>query len=103
MGISQGDQLPLDRCPHCSVARPLLSRNWGPARTASFSGHRKRAWSGYKCHTCGGIVMVCSPEDESADVTGIFPEPPSVEGEVPERAGKLLEQAIASIHAPAGL
>lgn len=100
--MNQGNQLPLDRCPHCNVAKPLLNRLWGPVNTKDFSGQDKRCWSTYRCQSCGGIVLACSPKDENHNVTQTWPSSRKVEEAVPERSKEFLEQAIASLQAPAG-
>ena len=100
--MNQGNQLPLNRCPHCNIAKPLLNRVWGPATTKNFANSNPRCWSTYKCQSCGGVVLACSPRDENQNITNTWPSPRSVEETVPDRAREFLEQAIASLHAPAG-
>jgi hypothetical protein len=98
----QGNQLPLDRCPHCNIARPSLQRVWGPVKTKDFSGQNQRCWSTYRCQSCGGVALAWSAIDENQTVIETWPSSRSVEEAVPERAKEFLEQAIASLHAPAG-
>lgn len=100
--MKQGPQLPLDRCPHCSIARPKLDRMWGSTETAAFNGSNKRAWSTYKCASCGGVVLVVSPNGSSTEISQIWPTPQIVEEIVPVKARMFLEQAIECLHAPAG-
>ena len=99
--MNQGNQLTLDRCPHCNVAKPLLGRVWGAA-SADHAGGNKRFWSTYQCASCGGIVLVVSPVDQTREITHMWPTPQVVADEVPIRAREFLSQAIASLHAPAG-
>ena len=100
--MNQGNQLPLNRCPHCNIAKPLLNRNWGPAITKSFSNSNQRCWSTYQCQSCGGVVLACSLQDQNQNIKQTWPSPRNVEEAVPDRAREFLEQAIASLHAPAG-
>jgi hypothetical protein len=100
--MNQGYELPLNRCPHCNIAQPLLSRSWGPVVTRDYASCNQRGWSTYQCQSCGGIVLACSPTDHSFNITNTWPLSKSVDEVVPERAREFLEQAIASLHAPAG-
>lgn len=90
----------LDRCPHCSVANPNLSRKH-VLETRDHASQNRRVWSFYGCGRCGGIVTASAPEDHQ-EVLEIFPDTRKVSGDIPERARSYLEQAIASIHAPSG-
>jgi len=97
----QKNNLELDRCPHCSIATPLLGRISGN-ETTDHGGGNKRFWSTYKCASCGGLVLVSSPNDMNHQITDIWPAPKVVSEEVPSRAREFLTQAISSLHAPAG-
>jgi hypothetical protein len=99
--MNQGNQLTLDRCPHCNVAKPLLNRVWGSAFTDHASAN-KRYWSSYLCASCGGVMLVVSPDNPNLDITHMWPTPQIVADEVPARAREFLSQAISSLHAPAG-
>lgn len=100
--MNQGNQLPLSRCPHCNIAAPLLNRVWGPVHTLNFDSKNKRSWSTYQCKSCGGVVLTCSPKDHSHNITQAWPSAANVDEAIPNRAREFLEQAIASLHAPAG-
>ena len=100
--MKQGNQLPLDRCPHCNIARPRLGRQWGPAQSQDHAGSSRRFWSTYCCDSCGGVVLVCSPGEQNADITGFWPTSSAVAEAVPPRAKEFLAQAMSSLHAPAG-
>ncbi len=100
--MRQGSQLPLDRCPHCNVAKPFLNRVWGPAETKDHEGGTHRVWSNYVCASCGGVMLVCSPLTPNNDITHFWPQTQSVADVVPDRVREFLSQAIASQHAPAG-
>ncbi|WP_180125781.1 DUF4145 domain-containing protein [Rhodoferax sp. BLA1] len=99
--MNHGNQLELDRCPHCNVAKPLLGRQWA-MDSADHGGRNKRFWSVFKCVSCGGLVMGSSPSDQNHAINQIWPSPQTVANEVPVRARNFLSQAIASLHAPAG-
>lgn len=100
--MNQGNQLPLDRCPHCNVSKPHLVRQWGPAASHDHAEQNKTAWSVYRCTTCGGMVMACSFNNHNYPIAKIWPEPQVVYEELPSRAKDFLAQAVSSIHAPAG-
>lgn len=95
-------QLPFERCPHCNVAKPLIQCEWGPAISVDHAGRNKNAWATYRCNTCGGMILVCAPNDKTNHISRIWPAPPEVAEELPERARDFLSQAIASLHAPSG-
>lgn len=100
--MQQHDQLPLDRCSHCNIAKPLLDRIFGPVDSTNYAENASSAWSLYRCNTCGGLVLARSPKDVRYAITDIWPSPQSVADEIPDRAREFLNQSIASIHAPAG-
>ncbi len=90
----------LFRCPHCSVHRPMLS-SLTEFNTKSHNGGNRRTWRCYVCGNCGGVVLAAAYSD--GDVAyEIYPQPQIVDETIPERARTFLEQAINSIHAPAG-
>jgi len=97
----QGNQLPLDRCPHCSIAKPSLNKQW-QGQFNDHTGKNTKFWSTYLCSSCGSIVLVCSPQNGNMPITDIWPAPQGVDETVPSRARVFLVQAIASQHAPAG-
>lgn len=99
--MKQLNQLELERCPHCKVAKPLLGRVWH-MDTADHAKENKRFWSTYLCKSCGGVILAVSPFNVDHDITCIWPAPQAVAEEVPVRAREFLSQAIASLHAPAG-
>lgn len=99
--MKHGNQLPLDRCPHCAVAKPVLV-NQSVHQAADHANQNQRTWALYKCYSCGGMVMAVAPGSQGADITQIWPAPEAVSEAIPQRAREFLSQAIASIHAPAG-
>lgn len=100
--MKHGNQLVLDRCPHCSIAQPRIYRLW-QSETTDFEGRGKRVWATYACGTCGGVVLACAPYvPPNSDITNLWPAQDAVAEELPDRAKNYLSQAIASIHAPVG-
>jgi len=94
------NQLELNRCPYCQVDRPNLARIHA-AETRSNDGTLLRFWGVYQCIRCGGLVCAAAPTN-SADVTEVYPVAATVDDDLPARAKAYLEQAVASMHAPAG-
>lgn len=99
--MRHGSELPLDRCPHCSVARPVLNLQW-QAQSANHASRNKRHWGVYRCNSCGSMVLAVSPETSDHEIYAIWPEIDAVSEDIPSRARDFLSQAIASLHAPAG-
>ena len=90
----------LSRCPHCNVSDPMLHA--GPStETTDGNGQSKRQWRFYTCRRCGGIITAWAFHDLQT-IKGMFPSPETVDDAIPSRANSYLEQAIASLHAPAG-
>lgn len=104
--MKHGQSLGLQRCPHCNVAKPNLQAVTDFS-TRDDNGRHARMWLCYRCTTCGGALLAVAPMVDvnhpyKMDITDIWPAPQIVHESVPERARTFLEQAIASIHAPAG-
>lgn len=95
-----GQELEVDRCPHCQVARPVM-RLVGRHETANHSGSMPRKWAVYCCSSCGGLVTAWSLAF-GAPVVDYFPKNTSVDEAVPERPRTYLQQAVESLHAPSG-
>ena len=93
-------QLNLDRCPHCSVANPNLARQHH-LETRDHTGAVRRMWAVYVCSNCGGVVTAWA-SNHGQTVIQIFPSSLEVSDDIPVKPKSYLEQAIASIHAPAG-
>jgi len=93
--------LRLERCPHCGVDRPNLTKLW-EVQTANSEGGQKRLWRFYVCARCGGVTTAYGQQAENY-TEGIFPyDEGKASKEIPEKPRAFLEQAVASIHAPAG-
>ena len=102
MALRNAPYLGLERCPHCSVAKPSLGSQWAGASKAH-DGTNPRVWSVYACATCGGMVMTSAPSNiQNATIAALWPTPVEVSDTVPARARDFLSQAISSINAPAG-
>ncbi|MDF2804403.1 MAG: hypothetical protein K0S61_4308 [Anaerocolumna sp.] len=98
--LSLGKNLELDRCPHCSVANPNLTNVHGFG-TENWNSSNKRAWKVYVCSKCGGAVLV-SGQSGGLYVDKMYPSSETVDNSIPNPAFSYLQQAIDSIHAPAG-
>jgi Domain of unknown function (DUF4145) len=96
-----GNQLPLERCPHCAIARPTMPTQWS-GKSSNHSETAKWQWAVFSCTSCGGHVLVSSKEGTAGKVSGIWPTPVEVPEAVPERARAYLGQAHSSLHTPAG-
>src|SRR6266849_8881554 len=95
-------QLSLNRCPHCSIARPVLGTTGQDFTTKDHTGLVHRAWRFYVCSFCGGVVMTGRP-DNATFPDEIYPPPhQQLDASIPATASSYLQQAMESIHAPAG-
>ena len=92
--------LNIDRCPHCSVNKPLFLK-LHKVDTHNHASQNKRTWCMYKCNNCGGVVIAAASAF-GQKATEIYPPPKKVDTDIPERAKEYLKQAIDSLHAPAG-
>ena len=93
-------QLDLDRCPHCSVDRPLMLQLWQD-QTNDFTGTNQRFWRVYRCQRCGGLVTAAARGWDQA-IIELYPPAVGVDLAIPERARAYLQQAVNTLHAPAG-
>lgn len=92
--------LQFSRCPHCNVDTPSLIQQWR-GETRDQAGNNLRRWMLYACTRCGGMVTAVAPQFDQP-VTEHFPSAPTIPSDLPPRASTYLEQAVSSIHAPAG-
>lgn len=97
-------QLQMGRCPHCSVASPLLTMVWstkdGEGSPRS-DGQNRRVWAAYACSTCGGIVTaVARNQYLGRSAEKIFPSPKTAHEDIPDVARNFLQQAFNVLHAP---
>jgi len=97
-------QLPLERCPHCSIHRPTLTM-LHPAQTAAFDGSNLRFWGIYACRACGGIVVAWArtgANNTAGPIEGMFPQQDEPSDIIPATARKYIHQAQESLHVPDG-
>jgi hypothetical protein len=92
--------LVISRCPHCSVAYPNLFKQHH-LETYDHTGGNKRIWVIYTCGRCGGIVTAWA-SNHNQEVKEYFPSSKLIKDDVPERPRAFLQQALESLHAPAG-
>ena len=93
-------RLEMDRCPHCSVAKPTLSQIHlyvGRNHLGQISGE----WGFYMCSNCGDMVMA-KAKQQGGPVVKTFPAPRTADQALPVPVRNYLQQAIESIHAPSG-
>ncbi len=100
--MKHGQHLPLERCPHCNVAKPSINQKIPPILTGDHAGANTRAWAIYACATCGGVILACSIQNANTQISQLWPAPAEVAETVPPRAREFLTQAISSLSAPAG-
>jgi hypothetical protein len=98
--IKVDEHLRVDRCPFCNVDRPNLSKIHETYTDNSEKDH-KRFWRFYQCARCGGVVTATAIQP-GMYAENIFPFQETAAKELPRKAHSFLEQAIQSIHAPAG-
>lgn len=98
--LKLSQNLVLPRCPHCSIASPMLQQV-AQFETNSQDGHNLRRWRVYSCRSCGGVVSG-SAIKFNEDVIQYFPETTEANELIPERPRDYLKQAMESLHAPAG-
>ena len=95
-------ELKLDRCPHCRFSHPLLAM-MTQFSTSTHSEDNHRLWRCYRCSSCGGVVTAAAMKgDSDASVIEYYPQLQTADAAIPDRARDFLNQAIDSLHAPAG-
>ncbi len=102
--VLQAAQLNLERCPHCNVDTPTLAEV-KEFQTTDHHGSHKRNWVVYVCARCGGAILTATKTIKTSPrslVIEIYPEVTIVSVEIPEPARSYLQQAIDSLHSPAG-
>jgi len=95
-----GQNLVLERCPHCSTDLPSLTMLWS-GQTVDYLSQHQRTWAAYRCARCGGVVLACANQ-MGQTVSSVYPDTGQVEPDIPSPANNYLQQAIDSRHAPAG-
>lgn len=69
--------------------------------TTDYKGEGRRVWHVYNCERCGGLVVASSVQ-AGADILDMYPSPPAIAESLPPLAKSYLQQAVNSLHAPAG-
>jgi hypothetical protein len=92
--------LVISRCPHCSVANPNLFKQHA-LETHDHKGGNKRMWYIYTCGKCGGVVSA-SAANHNQEVREYYPSSKAIKEDIPDRPRSFLQQALESLHAPAG-
>jgi hypothetical protein len=103
-GLMLKNILVLESCPHCAIARPLISMpnqqgHW--LQTYDRDG-KGRMWGIYACSSCGKLVVATGDGGAGSQVSEIHPVPKSVSEEIPDKPKEFLRQAYRSLSAPAG-
>lgn len=94
------DDLLISRCPHCNVDNPNLTMT-RRFETRNYKGDNERCWATYACRRCGGVTTAWSYQLGSK-IEEMFPCAISIDASIPGKAKDYLNQAIDSLHAPAG-
>lgn len=89
-------RLPLPRCPHCGVNKPLLDLLNGPHKT---EGEYGGAHVLFKCSACGGVVL-CTARGGNNEVVAMYPRPRVPPADLPDQVKQLLSEAGDTLHAP---
>lgn len=92
--------LEIERCPHCSIDNPNLTLTHN-VNTKTHDQKNLRFWGVFICKRCGGLVTAYA-RSEKGEIEKYFPESTIIEDSIPDRAKEYLEQAVRSIHSPAG-
>lgn len=92
--------LELARCPHCCIDNPNLTAKL-ETETVDHNRENARRWKFYVCSRCGGVVTAWSRR-ENDTVIGVLPQPAEVDPTIPSPACEYLQQALNSLHSPAG-
>lgn len=95
-----GQNLVLPRCPFCQVANPHLHRQH-ILQTNDHAQRRPRQWAIYVCTSCGGVVSAWAIA-HGGEIGAYYPPSQMINADVPERPRTFLQQALESLHAPAG-
>lgn len=97
-----GHDLPLDRCPHCSIMHPRLIAHNPPFNTPRADGGPNNIWLVFSCASCGSLVTAkCSKNsDGSVRIFNTYPDAGVVSSDLPPAAAKYLKQAHETAFAP---
>jgi hypothetical protein len=70
-------------------------------KTTEHTGANPRLWKAYPCSSCGGVVLACAYEADTP-IIEMYPKLTLVDEAILEPARSYLNQAIESLHTPAG-
>jgi hypothetical protein len=87
------ENLSLDTCPQCGVARPLLPRIWQTFDQPGLDRNLKRSYALYVCTNCKELILTVAAGAYDP-ITDIWPEPQTLPSEIPPRAEKALADPI---------
>lgn len=79
---------------------PSLIQQWR-GETRNQAAENLRRWCVYCCARCGGLVTASAPQFDQP-VQAYYPSATELPSDMPARPAAYLEQAVASLHAPAG-
>lgn len=93
----------MERCPHCSVANPFLPRLWLSDLVYPGNGSPPSRWATFACATCGGLLLAQGSYNDNSQnpfIIALYPSARNVDPNLPEPAGRFLQQAFNTLHAP---
>lgn len=94
----------IDSCPHCGIAKPLLSQKWISDCIDIPNTSYGKKWGVYICSSCNKFILAEGKlgNQSTNEIECLYPEVKEIPNELPERAKKFLEQAFSSLNAPDG-
>lgn len=97
--------LSVNRCPHCQIANPTMPIEWQPKRTDRTDGAEPEIWAGYRCTTCGSIIVarghnVVINHEHKIAIDEFYPPSKAAAIDIPPIARRFLQQAYDTLHAP---
>ena len=95
-----GNQLDIERCPHCGVNSPNVSRHY-PMELTGRASTKRRHWGIYSCQRCGGVI-IAEAEAPEGETKAIYPSVQEIDNSIPQRSRSFLSQARDTLHAPSG-
>jgi hypothetical protein len=84
--------LDLENCPHCQVAKPLLTLLWSTPPYLYNNEQFDGGWGMYKCSKCRRVILTCAPGYE--EIQHIWPKPVDLSQDIPARIRRALSEAI---------
>ena len=112
-GLSVTEHLSLERCPHCSTAKPTLQREHTFEATPLAGSHAvpfNYLWYVYTCKSCAGIVCAACvnfpnprtsrTSHSTGEVMWLVPGVQSWDTAIPRRSASYLRQATETISSP---